>query len=56
MAIVDGIKVKTGDYISFKADYEEVGKITKIQGSTLTILVDEDRVFVESASRCWIEE
>ena len=51
------VKVNVGDYVSFKADYEMCGEVTKIQGTTLTIRTsgDEEEYYTESASRCWSE-
>ncbi len=60
MATVDGQKVKVGDYVSFKADYDQCGRISKIVGTRLVIEVSENdpefhETYTESASRCWIE-
>ena len=37
MATVNNKKVKVGDWVSFKADVEQCGKIIKIKGSILTL-------------------
>ena len=37
MATVDGRVVKIGDFVGFKSDYEQYGKIVKIQGSNLVL-------------------
>jgi|TARA_R110001599_G_scaffold25328_1_gene90716 hypothetical protein len=33
--------VKVGDFVSFKQDYEKIGKLTSIKDGWLTIVVDE---------------
>ena len=42
MATVDGQVVKVGDYVCFKSDYEQCGKITKIEGNRLTLFRDDE--------------
>lgn len=70
-AIVDGQKVKVGDYVCFKSDYEQVGKIVDIRHNMfskveLVLTTDSDGGFggdylcgadttVAMASECWIE-
>jgi hypothetical protein len=41
MARVDGEIVKVGDWVSFKSDVEQSGRITKIEG---------DRLYLEAGS------
>ena len=65
MAKVDGQTVKVGDYVSFKCDIEQCGKITKIDGNRLTLFRDNEgfdgdyiggqNYTVQMASDCWIE-
>jgi hypothetical protein len=65
MAKVDGQVVKVGDYVSFKCDIEQCGKITKIDGTRLTLFRDDEgfdgdyiggqNYTVQMASDCWIE-
>ena len=38
MAKVDGQQVKVGDWVGFKSDIEQYGKITKIVGDQLTLV------------------
>lgn len=70
-AQVDGQTVKVGDYVCFKSDYEQTGKVAKIRtnlfGRTeLVLTTDSDEGFggdylcgadttVELASDCWVE-
>lgn len=65
MAIVEGKQVKVGDWVGFKCDIEQAGRIVKIKGSMLTLYADRDEGFegdyiggdmytVEHASRCWL--
>ena len=70
-AKVDGKTVKVGDYVCFKSDYEQCGKVVKIRtnlfGRTeLVLSTDSDDGFdgdylcgsnttVELASDCWVE-
>jgi hypothetical protein len=65
MAKVDGQVVKVGDYVCFKSDVEQCGKITKIEGNQLTLFRDDEgfegdyiggsNYTTETADRCWIE-
>lgn len=65
MATVEGKTVKVGDYVCFKSDVEQCGKITKIDGNRLTLFRDDEgfdggyiggqNYTVELASDCWIE-
>ena len=65
MARVDGVEVKVGDYVCFKSDIEQSGKITKISGNVLTLFRDDEgfegdyiggsNYTTETADRCWIE-
>jgi hypothetical protein len=68
-AIVDGQKVKVGDYVCFKSDYEQSGKIVDIKhnmfGSVQLVLTNPNGfggdylcgsdTTVELASDCWVE-
>jgi hypothetical protein len=69
-AKVDGQTVKVGDYVCFKSDYEQCGKVTKITknmfGHVMLELYRDDEGFggdyiggsnytVQSASDCWVE-
>jgi hypothetical protein len=70
-AKVDGQVVKVGDYVCFKSDYEQTGKVAKIRknmfGYTeLVLTTDSDGGFggdylcgadttVAMASDCWVE-
>ena len=42
MASVDGKKVKVGDWVSFKADVEQSGKIVKIKDNMLILQAGDD--------------
>jgi hypothetical protein len=69
--VQDGSVVKVGDYVCFKSDYEQCGKVTKIAhgmfgGVMLTIASGSDEGFggdyiggaettVQSAEDCWVE-
>ncbi len=59
MAIVDDTKVKVGDCLGYKADYEVYGTITMINGSQITIEVasesDEPQYYTDSQNRFWID-
>lgn len=65
MAKVDGQVVKVGDWVCFKSDVEQCGKITKIEGNRLTLFRDDEgfegdyiggsNYTIEMADRCWIE-
>lgn len=66
MARVEGQVVKVGDTVCFKSDYEQCGRITKINGDMLTLESTHEEGFggdyiggqmttVQSASSCWIE-
>jgi hypothetical protein len=65
MARVDGQVVNIGDWVSFKSDYEQCGKIVKINGDRLTLFRDNEgfggdyiggeNYTIELASDCWIE-
>lgn len=67
-ALVDGRAVKVGDWVGFKCDVEQGGRIKEIRkGRWGTELVLENEhgfigeyiggqtVTIESASRCWLE-
>ncbi len=58
------VTVKVGDYVGFKSDYEQSGKITKINGNWLTLENENgfggeylryETVTTESANDCWVE-
>ncbi|MCK5016709.1 MAG: hypothetical protein KAS32_06495 [Candidatus Peribacteraceae bacterium] len=64
MASVEGKKVSVGDYVSFKCDIEQSGKIAKINGSTLTLTnengfdggyIGGDTETEVDTDDCWIE-
>ena len=68
MAQVDGQTVKIGDWVCFKADIEQSGKIVDIKKSYMghsLVLENENRfhgdyiggqtITTELASDCWIE-
>lgn len=42
MASVDGKEVKVGDWVSFKADIEQSGKIVKIKDNMLILQAGDD--------------
>ena len=67
-AIVEGQTVKIGDYVGFKCDIEQYGKIVKIQktgfGTQLTLenkngfdgeYIGGDTVTIQMAEDCWID-
>ena len=64
MATVDGQTVKVGDWVSFKCDVEQSGKIIKISGDRLTLenpngfdggYIGGQEVTTQTARDCWIE-
>jgi hypothetical protein len=65
VAKVDGETVKVGDYVSFKCDIEQGGKIYKIEGDRLFLqagpngfeggYIGGQETTVQRASDCWIE-
>jgi hypothetical protein len=67
-SIVDGKRVNIGDWVSFKSDYEQSGKITKItnsMGQDVLLLENEnefegdyiggDTETTVHSSDCWID-
>jgi hypothetical protein len=69
MASVDGKKVKVGDWVSFKADVEQSGKIVKIKDNMLILQAGDsdddgdtfdgdyiggDTITEVRASDCWL--
>jgi hypothetical protein len=63
MAQVEGKTVKVGDYVGFKSDIEQTGKIVKIKGNTLILhnpdgfegdYLDGDEYTSEDANDCWL--
>jgi hypothetical protein len=64
MCTVSGKQVKVGDVVGFKSDYEQYGRIVKIEGNKLT-LVNENgfggqylryaKQTVERADDCWLD-
>lgn len=68
-ATVDGQKVKVGDYVCFKSDYEQCGQIVKISvdmmGNTVLKLYNENEFggdyiggqeyTQQRAKDCWVE-
>lgn len=65
MAIVDGQRVKVGDWVSFKCDIEQCGKITAILSEGRLVLTNPNgfqgdyiggqETTIELARDCWIE-
>jgi len=65
MTLVEGKEVKVGDYVGFKCDIEQSGKIIAINGNQLTLSSGCDPFeggyiggkfeYTEDADRCWIE-
>jgi hypothetical protein len=65
VAKVDGETVKVGDYVCFKSDVEQCGKIYLIKGDRLYLQAGPNgfqgdyiggaETTVEMASDCWIE-
>ena len=67
--VQDNTIVKVGDYVSFKSDYEQCGKVTKIArgmfGGVMLTLYREDGfegdylrgadTTVQNAEDCWVE-
>jgi len=58
------VEVKVGDYVCFKCDVEQSGKITDITGELLTLssehgfsghYIGGSHVTTERASDCWVE-
>jgi hypothetical protein len=58
------VEVKVGDWVGFKSDYEQSGRITKIEGSQLTLHNDNGfggeylryaKTTVVDAGDCWID-
>ena len=68
MAQVDGIEVKIGDWVGFKSDIEQSGKIVAIKqtyaGASLTLenpsgfsggYIGGETITTELARDCWLE-
>ena len=65
MAQVEGKTVRVGDYVSFKCDIEQSGKIYRIVGDRLFLeagpngfeggYIGGQDTTVQRASDCWIE-
>jgi hypothetical protein len=64
MTQVSGKTVKVGDVVCFKSDYEQCGRIAKIDGDKLTLTNPNGfggeylryaKKTIELASDCWIE-
>lgn len=65
MATVDGQRVKVGDWVCFKSDIEQSGRITAILSGGRLMLenpngfqgdyIGGDTVTMELAVDCWIE-
>jgi hypothetical protein len=65
VAKVDGQVVKVGDYVSFKSDVEQTGKIFKIVDNKLFLqagpngfqgdYISGAEATVEMASDCWLD-
>lgn len=66
MAVVDHKHVTIGMYVCFKSDYEQCGKVVKINGDLLTLFRDNEgfggdyiggeNYTVQHARDCWIED
>jgi len=63
-AKVENQEVKIGDYVSFKSDIEQSGRIIAINGTDLTLenengfdggYIGGDTITIERASDCWID-
>ncbi len=68
-ATVEGQQVKVGDYVSFKSDYEQTGKIVAIKSSVMgkpVLVLENPNGFggeylryatrtEELASDCWLD-
>jgi hypothetical protein len=64
MATVEGKRVQVGDWVSFKSDIEQSGKIVRIDGDRLTLeningfdgdYIGGQEITTQSARDCWIE-
>ncbi len=65
MARVDGETVKIGDWVSFKCDIEQCGKIYRIEGDRLFLqsgpngfeggYIGGQDTTVQRAQDCWLE-
>lgn len=53
--IIDGEVVTINDYVCFKDDIEQTGKLVKIEGPNLTIETSDGKRYIEHLSRVWIE-
>jgi hypothetical protein len=65
MALVDGQRVKVGDWVCFKSDIEQSGRITAILNGNRLVLENPNgfqgdyigglETTMQSAVDCWIE-
>lgn len=65
MATVDGQRVNVGDYVSFKSDIEQGGRIYRIEGNRLFIeagpngfegdYIGGQDTTVQRAEDCWLD-
>lgn len=65
MAIVDGKRVQVGDWVSFKCDIEQSGKIEAILSGNRLVLTNPNgfegdyiggsETTIQSARDCWME-
>jgi len=64
MATVDGRVVQIGDFVGFKSDIEQYGKIVKISGSNLLLkasstfsgdYIGGEEFTTVNAADCWID-
>ena len=64
MATVDGRVVQIGDFVGFKSDYEQYGKIVKISGNQLVLkasstfggdYIGGEEFTTVYAPDCWID-
>lgn len=65
MALVEGQRVQVGDWVSFKSDIEQSGKIEAILGGNRLVLTNPNgfqgdyigglETTIQSARDCWLE-
>ena len=61
---IEGKQVSIGDWVGFKSDTEQNGKIIKISGSRVLLenkngfhgdYIGGDETYWEDANRCWVD-
>jgi hypothetical protein len=52
---VDGKEKFPGDHVSFKYDYERVGRISMIYEGKLVLVTDEGETFLMDPKDCWLD-